>query len=961
MKDAVGGKHASTEPAAAGGLSIEHADLSNRRARTKALLDHPELLRAEVVSDLAATVPRLVSSDKRRALGVAELAVMIASRLGDAGGKAHGFRAKGNALHGLGRNKAAVEHHRKALELFRIAGNPDQIARTLSTSIQPLVLQGHLDQALAFAREAREIFSRQGDQWRLARLELNFGNIFDRQDRFEEALACYESAYRYLSVHSAADREAVVAAVHNIAVSCIRLNDFRKASTAYEQARSFAAEHEMHVVIAQADYNIAWLYYLRGDYSRAISMLRGAREACRSSGDEYHLGLCSLDLSEIYLELNLSQEAEETARQASATFQRMGMRYERGKALANVAIALGQQGKSGDSLRLFLQARRILVRERNKVIPSLIDLYRAVVLMDEKREAEAHRLCLSALRSFQRFKLANKAVACRLLLARIHLRGNDIKRARMQCAQALKSAATLESPVLSCQAQALMGQIEGILGRDRRSYQAYQRARESLEQLRNSIHGEELKISFMKDRVEIYEALVALSLKRGHTGAALTEAFDYIQHAKSRSLLDVLSTSRSASWLAPQDQTEFAARIRDLREELNWYFHKIELAQLDQASQQAVADLRKQSRQRERELLALLREQSPEDKNGTSQQAAVALTVEQIRQKLPADAAILEYFQVHGRIVVLLLSHSQMKFVSLADSSEVSTLMELLQFQLAKPHLGAEYVRTFGDNLLRSIRAHLENLYKALIAPIREWLNAAHVIIAPHGILHTLPFQALFDGARYLIDDFTISYAPSASVYAFCQARSTSTANRSLILGIPDESVPLVEEEVRAVAGSLPNSELFLGAKATAECLHDIGQCSRFIHIATHGYFRRDSPMFSGIRLGDSYLSLYDLYQLRLPAELVALSGCSTGLNVVAAGDELLGLARGIIHAGAQTSLLTLWDVQDRTTAQLMKHFYGQLGRADNKAQALQKAMLLLKSEHPHPYYWAPLILIGKV
>jgi CHAT domain-containing protein len=374
-----------------------------------------------------------------------------------------------------------------------------------------------------------------------------------------------------------------------------------------------------------------------------------------------------------------------------------------------------------------------------------------------------------------------------------------------------------------------------------------------------------------------------------------------------------------------------------------------------------VAALREKSRQTERELLELLRESSPEDGNGASRQAAVALTVERIRQKLPADALILEYFQVQGRLVVFLLSHSQMKFVSLADLSEVSTLMELLQYQLAKPHLGAEYVRIFGDKLLQSIRIHLENLYNVLIAPIRDWLSAAHLIIAPHGILHMLPFQALFDGARYLIEEFTVSYAPSASVYAVCQARSAPTENRSLILGIPDESVPLVQEEVQAVAGSLPNAELFLGEKATEECLRDMGQRSRFIHIATHGYFRRDSPMFSGIRLGDSYLSLYDLYQLRLPAELVALSGCSTGLNVVAAGDELLGLARGIIHAGAQTSLLTLWDVQDRSMAQLMKHFYEQLAGAENKAQALQKAMLLLKSEQPHPYYWAPLVLIGKM
>ncbi len=961
MKKLAKGDRGSSESSFAGGLSIENADLASQRTRWKLIRDHPELMRIEVVSDLAASVPRLVRSDRKRALNVAELAVTIASTLGSAEGVAQSLRAKGNALHGQGRNKGAVEHHQRALEIFRSVGTPDQIARTLSTSIQPLILQGQHDQALAFAREAREIFSRSGDQWRLARLELNLGNIFDRRDRFKEALACYESAYRYLSVHSADDPEAVAAALHNIAVSCIRLNDFRKALASYEQARSFAAEHAMHVLVAQADYNIAWLHYLRGDYSRAISMLREARETCRSSGDQYHVGLCGLDLSEIYLELNLSQEAEGTARQASTTFQRLGMQYERGKAVANTAIALGQQGKTDHAIKLFLQARRILLKEGNKVVPSLIDLYRAVVLIDAGREAEANRLCVAALKSFQRFKLANKGVVCRLLLARVQLRGNNLTLARKQCALALKSAATLESPVLSCQAQALMGQIEAALGRDRRSYEAYQRARGSLEQLRNSIHGEELKISFMKDRVEVYEALVALSLKRGHTGAALIEAFAYIEQAKSRSLLDVLSTSRSASWLAPQGQTEFATRVRNLREELNWYFHKIEMAQFGQASQQELAPLRKESRQRERELLELLREHSAEGGNGTSGQATVVLNVEQIQEVLPADALLLEYFEVQGRFVVLVLGRELMRFVSLTESSEVSTLLEGLQFQLAKPHLGAEYVKAFGTTLLRSTRMHLENLYRALISPIRESLNAAHLVIAPHGSLHNLPFQALFDGERYLIDEFTISYAPSASVYAVCQARTAPTGNGSLILGIPDEAVPLVREEVEAVAASLPNSKLFLGPSATAECLREMGQRSRFIHIATHGYFRRDSPMFSGIRLGDSYFSLYDLYQLKLPAELVALSGCSTGLNVVTAGDELLGLARGMIHAGVETSLLTLWDVQDRSTAQLMKYFYGQMAVTHTKAQALQKAMQRLKSEYSHPYYWAPLILIGKI
>lgn len=119
--------------------------------------------------------------------------------------------------------------------------------------------------------------------------------------------------------------------------------------------------------------------------------------------------------------------------------------------------------------------------------------------------------------------------------------------------------------------------------------------------------------------------------------------------------------------------------------------------------------------------------------------------------------------------------------------------------------------------------------------------------------------------------------------------------------------------------------------------------------------------MFSAIRLGDAYLNLYDLYQLKLNAELVTLSGCATGMNVVTAGDELLGLIRGLLYAGAQSLLLTLWDVHDQTTADFMEYFYRRVQNAASKASALQGAMDELRARHPHPYYWAPFALIGKL
>lgn len=119
--------------------------------------------------------------------------------------------------------------------------------------------------------------------------------------------------------------------------------------------------------------------------------------------------------------------------------------------------------------------------------------------------------------------------------------------------------------------------------------------------------------------------------------------------------------------------------------------------------------------------------------------------------------------------------------------------------------------------------------------------------------------------------------------------------------------------------------------------------------------------MFSGIRLGDGYLNLYDLYQMRLAANLITLSGCATGMNLVAAGDELLGLQRGLFYAGASSLLLSLWDVHDHSTALLMQEFYKNYMRTEDMARSLQAAMRDIRSENPHPYFWAPFMLVGKI
>jgi len=144
------------------------------------------------------------------------------------------------------------------------------------------------------------------------------------------------------------------------------------------------------------------------------------------------------------------------------------------------------------------------------------------------------------------------------------------------------------------------------------------------------------------------------------------------------------------------------------------------------------------------------------------------------------------------------------------------------------------------------------------------------------------------------------------------------------------------------------------------EALNALAPGYDVLHLACHGLFRADNPMFSAVKLHDGWLNAADVMQLNLKDALVTLSACESGRNTVLLGDEVIGLPRAFLGAGAASVVVSLWLVQDESTVTLMTHWYRELRERTGRAAALQAAQQALREKYPHPYYWAPFVLIGQ-
>jgi CHAT domain-containing protein len=482
-----------------------------------------------------------------------------------------------------------------------------------------------------------------------------------------------------------------------------------------------------------------------------------------------------------------------------------------------------------------------------------------------------------------------------------------------------------------------------------------------IEELRAPLPAEEFRTAFFADKLVPYDELVRICLADDDK-ARVKEALGFVERARSRALVDRLGSELSFD-IKPRDEFEAGlfAKLREVREELNWFYSQINRPAQKEGALGAgeMAQLHESIRERENSTLEIMRQLQHRGQNVLTQ--VEPLDVYGLQHELGAERALVEYTTLDDELLAFVVTNEGVRVQRhLGNEREVSEAVRQLRFQIDALRYGSRQVRRHLEHLTVRIRKHLQTLYELLLGPLEELIGDRHLVIVPHRALHYVPFHALHDGASYVIEEREVSYAPSAVVFRHCLSRPARPLRKALLLGMADEQTPRVRDEIKALAPLFPEAMALLDENASLAAMQERAPDADLLHLACHGQFRPDNPLFSSLRLADGWLTVRDTYSLNLQCGLVALSACETGVSAVAPGDELIGLARGFISAGAPTLLLSLWTVDDEATANLMISFYRRLRDGERPAAALREAQLEAMSEQPHPFFWSPFVLVGR-
>ena len=937
-------------------------------ARRHCLEAQREALDERLMLALKARADQLMRADIQACQAVVALMFETASVTGNPRDRAMALLAEAN-VRGiyLGEYSHALAGYDEAAAVYASLGDALGQAIAQIGRLWPLANLGRTQEGLAAGAWAADVLQAHSQWSRLADLLINLGVLHGRLGEDRAALDLFDRAAFLVKTLPEPDGGAwtqptLARANLNRSIVLRNLGDFAAAVEASQAARAVYVALGQKLSAAKADESLALTHLVMGRTTEALALLDRVAAVFEAEGVTRHAVLVHLFVSECYLLLRRFADVLATVERSVGVFDALGVQFEIGQSLVNAALAHTQLGQTSEALAALVEARRRFVHEASPVWVALTDLVRAEVHLRQGEYASAAEVARDARHVFGSRGLTTREAQARLVEARALAGLDRVAEAESQVRVAL--ALAVETPWLAYEAETLLGRLALQVGRTHAARDAYLRSLAALEQMRGAMMVE-FHADFVRDKEEPYQALTDLYLDEGRSAEALA----IVERGRSRALVALLSDRLDLSIQAcdPAD-AGLVAELERLREQRHQLYRRLQDPEQAHAGERdAPGHAREQA---QRELRAIEKAMTQgwhrlliRNANYAPQASLWQVRAEPVQPYLADDTVLVEYYFTTHQLLAFVVTRDRVRAYHLGVTpGDVDRSLRPLWLNLKTTR--DQVVAGQPPALTRHAQALLRRLYQQLLAPLADDIRTyPRLIIVPHGALHYLPFHALHDGTAYLVQRHVISYLPAASLLRHLGPRPPTLGGRALVMGHSDGGrLPYALDEAQTVSALL-GCRVLLEGEATLAALREQGpQCS-IIHIAAHGEFRPDHPLFSGLTLGDGPLTALDLFTLRLPASLVTLSACHTGRNVIGGGDELIGLTRGLLYAGAASLLLSHWAVEDHATATLMQTFYRAVVAGAPKADALHQAQREFLDSHApryaHPYFWAPFFLSG--
>jgi CHAT domain-containing protein len=938
-------------------------------------------------------------------LKLAELLIFFGEYTQHLSSHALGLKAKGDAL-------VQIRHFQAALDSLDIAGeeflhleDAGNWARTRISWIVAATSLGRVEDALKEAAHARDVFLQQGELYWVCIIDHNTAWIYTQTGRYRDALNLYErmlEIYPTLTDQSETYiKRAIAMAQGNRAINLSWLGEFEEAYRLHQQAQaSFALLGETAHVI-NVEVNLANLDYTQGYYGSALRRYYHARDILLENNIDNPKLLAELKIlmANALSKLNRAEEACQLAYEGVEIYRRLlGSSLQASNVLREYATTLVAAGRLEEALVALNEAEELFESGRFEHHLSATKLQRAELLLEMGSFAEAFDEAHRIKEYFETQGLAARSIRASLVMVGALIEQAQQARLKQEKEQ---QAAILQEAIALCKqvalqsrrhylqeevykSQYLLGRLFALQGDTTKAVWHFGAAIAQIERILNDLLFD-LSPSFLRTAWRVYEDMIVFCLQQGQTEFA----FSYLERARSMALRQYLNITRTSAGerevpggniLSSSEAQANSAMILRIQHELHvwqerYRDYSVLLTQVDTSVSPSVereviqAELQrceaKLSELFERLYLHRATSRPTTQAKKRKKGSGPYLDLTELRQHLLSNQLLLAYFLYKGKLVIFSITKEQITTHEIPDGGrQLKRLLPLLHAHLQvsgwpDPHQPPQ----------AASRHMLNKLYQLLIAPVASLLPSSHgsLMIIPYGPLHQLPFHALYDGSRFLIEDFQVSYLPASSLLNITTGHaSAGTSQVPLVFGYSGHGhLQRALEEAKTLA-TLLDGRCYLEDDATIARLIEVAPGSPIIHLATHGHSRLDAPNFSSVLLADGRFTAMDAFSLNLKGcELVTLSGCETGLALSGGGDEQLGLGRAFLAAGANTLVMSLWPVEDAATNELMQLFYQNLLRGESKAEALRAAQCALirrtASASSHPYFWAAFRLVGSI